>query len=215
MNYEAHYNVLIERARHRVLEGYGENHHILPKCMGGADNKSNLVRLTAREHFVAHQLLVKMYPGVGGLISAVRFLTSTRQGNSVNNRMYEWLRIRHAVEMSRINLGKKMTAEQISKAAASHRGKKRSAETKAKISASMIGKRITESQKKILSAAQTKYNNQREAAGILHHNTGKKRSEEWKSNNAKLFKGKTQSPEQIAKRVASRKATLETRKVNP
>lgn len=35
--------------------------------MGGADTKDNLVRLTAREHFMAHRLLVRMHPEVRGL----------------------------------------------------------------------------------------------------------------------------------------------------
>jgi hypothetical protein len=35
--------------------------------MGGADTKDNLVRLTAKEHFMAHKLLVRMHPEVRGL----------------------------------------------------------------------------------------------------------------------------------------------------
>ena len=38
---------------------YTEIHHILPKCYGGTDSKSNLIELTAREHFIAHWLLWK------------------------------------------------------------------------------------------------------------------------------------------------------------
>ena len=54
MNYEKIYNQIIERAKNRVLEGYGEKHHIIPKCMGGKNNLDNLVNLTAREHFLSH-----------------------------------------------------------------------------------------------------------------------------------------------------------------
>lgn len=36
---------------------YTERHHIVPVCMGGPDDSTNLVRFTAREHFVAHRLL--------------------------------------------------------------------------------------------------------------------------------------------------------------
>lgn len=39
---------------------YYEKHHIIPRCLGGLDNKQNLVKLTAREHYIAHMLLVKM-----------------------------------------------------------------------------------------------------------------------------------------------------------
>lgn len=62
MNYEKIYNQIIERAKNRVLEGYSEKHHIIPKCMGGKNNSDNLVNLTAREHFLSHWLLHEMYP---------------------------------------------------------------------------------------------------------------------------------------------------------
>lgn len=45
----------------RVLE-YSESHHIIPRCMGGSDDLSNLTRLSAREHYLAHYLLTKMHP---------------------------------------------------------------------------------------------------------------------------------------------------------
>lgn len=96
MNYSRHYSLLINRAVGRTLEGYIEKHHVLPRCMGGSDEPENLVRLTAREHFVAHQLLVKMYPGVGKLIFAVMVMTSDPHGYRVGNRRYGWLRERHS-----------------------------------------------------------------------------------------------------------------------
>ena len=92
MNYEKHYNNIVERAKNRVLEGYVEKHHIIPRCMGGTNDQSNLVSLTAREHYVAHQLLVKMYPGNHKLVYAATMMTSGLYGR--NNRVYEWLRLR-------------------------------------------------------------------------------------------------------------------------
>ena len=62
MNYEKIYNQIIDRAKIRVLEGYKEIHHIIPRCVGGTNDKDNLVTLTAREHFICHWLLVRMYP---------------------------------------------------------------------------------------------------------------------------------------------------------
>lgn len=38
---------------------YYENHHELPKSLGGSNSKDNLVLLTAKEHFRAHYLLSK------------------------------------------------------------------------------------------------------------------------------------------------------------
>lgn len=37
----------------------GDRHHIIPRSMGGSNSKTNIVRLTWREHFVCHLLLVK------------------------------------------------------------------------------------------------------------------------------------------------------------
>ena len=56
------YESIIERAKDREIEGYKERHHIIPKCMGGDDSKGNLVCLTPEEHYVCHQILIKMYP---------------------------------------------------------------------------------------------------------------------------------------------------------
>ena len=63
MDYQRVYNALIEKGKTQVLPGgtYTEKHHILPKSLGGSDKKSNLVRLTARQHYIAHKLLVFIY----------------------------------------------------------------------------------------------------------------------------------------------------------
>lgn len=67
MNYNKKYNQLIEKARlenrSKNQDIYYENHHIIPKCMDGSDNKYNLILLTAKEHFVAHHLLTKIHGG--------------------------------------------------------------------------------------------------------------------------------------------------------
>ena len=67
MNYAATYNALMQRARGREIVGYTEKHHVLPRCMGGTNNSENIVRLTAREHFLAHRLLTRIYPTVRGV----------------------------------------------------------------------------------------------------------------------------------------------------
>jgi len=110
MNYIKHYDRLIDRARNRILDGYGENHHVIPKCMGGSNEDINIVRLTAEEHYIAHQLLVKMNPPdvtdpYNGknplniihdkLVSAA--VQMTRKSNSnkrINNKLYGWLKRR-------------------------------------------------------------------------------------------------------------------------
>ena len=69
MNYSLHYEKLINKAKSRKLDTYKEIHHIVPKCLGGSDDKNNLVELTAREHFIAHLLLLKIYPNKYNLIN--------------------------------------------------------------------------------------------------------------------------------------------------
>lgn len=104
MNYKNHYEKLITRARDRIIEGYLENHHILPKCMGGTNDKINLVKLTAREHFIAHVLLVKIHPKAYKLIFAVNAMSCFKENrNCSKNRMYGWLRKRHASAVSKIS----------------------------------------------------------------------------------------------------------------
>ena len=58
-----YYNI-IDRAQTRLLNCYTERHHIIPKSLGGSNEFSNLVSLTAREHFVCHILLTKMVTGI-------------------------------------------------------------------------------------------------------------------------------------------------------
>jgi len=62
MNYNRIYTEIIEnRLKNPITEGYTEKHHINPKSLGGLDNPDNLVKLSAREHFLCHYLLAKMY----------------------------------------------------------------------------------------------------------------------------------------------------------
>lgn len=96
MNYELHYRRLIERAQTRRAEGYTETHHVRPRCMGGTDNRENLVELTPEEHYVAHQLLIKIYPNNGKLIRAAQMMTPNRP----SNKLYGWIRRRYAAVIS-------------------------------------------------------------------------------------------------------------------
>ena len=47
-----------------------ERHHIIPKCLGGTNEESNLIYLTLEEHFIAHRMLVEENPGNLKLASA-------------------------------------------------------------------------------------------------------------------------------------------------
>lgn len=62
--YKKWYDQIINRAKLRTLDSYTERHHIIPRCLGGTNDPRNLVRLTAREHFICHWLLPKFVVGV-------------------------------------------------------------------------------------------------------------------------------------------------------
>lgn len=110
MDYLKHYNLLIDRAQNRNISGYSEIHHIIPKCMGGSNDIINLVKLTAREHFIAHQLLIKIYPDNPLLVFAAKQMTRCSNGQRINNRLYEWLKKKHAKAVSEFFKGKKKPA---------------------------------------------------------------------------------------------------------
>jgi len=63
MNYLKVYHQLIYNSQHRILSQdiYVEKHHIVPLSLKGEDIESNIAVLTAKEHFVAHHLLWKIY----------------------------------------------------------------------------------------------------------------------------------------------------------
>lgn len=98
MNYLKHYTSLIDRAKQRITEGYTEAHHIIPKCLGGNDDITNLVNLTAREHYLAHILLAKLHGGV--LWNAVNLMGRLKK---YSNRQYERARIEHSMLLSAQN----------------------------------------------------------------------------------------------------------------
>lgn len=144
MDYLKHYNVLMDRAKGRSLTGYGERHHIVPRCIGGTNEPSNFVLLTPEEHYVAHQLLVKMHPGNRSLLWAASAMTgkSAKQA-SRNNKLYGWLRRRLAEDSSRRWKGRVFSEETRAKMSAARKGIKRgpfSEEHKAKIAAAHKGK---------------------------------------------------------------------------
>lgn len=61
-------NILNTRGRFNCGDEYHERHHIIPKCMGGTNDKNNLIDLFAREHFIAHKMLAEENPDNNGLV---------------------------------------------------------------------------------------------------------------------------------------------------
>lgn len=62
--YSRTYFSIIESAKIRGIDdSYHEKHHIIPRSLGGDNSVDNIVKLTYREHFLCHRLLVKMTEG--------------------------------------------------------------------------------------------------------------------------------------------------------
>lgn len=107
MDYQKIYDELVARCVPRGLdktkhEGYFEIHHIIPKCLGGSDEKSNLVMFTGREHFIAHLLLYKIHPNCAGLTYSAFMMGYTNK----NSKNYQTLKEKVAHLNSNKNLGK-------------------------------------------------------------------------------------------------------------
>jgi len=80
MNYQRIHDAIIDRARNRILQGYREKHHVIPRCI---DNMSKeIVNLTAREHFIVHKLLVEIYPDETKLVYAYWMMANKPQSGN-------------------------------------------------------------------------------------------------------------------------------------
>lgn len=115
MNYQKIYDQIIDRARNRKLNCYKEKHHVTPRCLGGSDNKDNLVELTAREHFICHWLLCRTYPENKKLAKAFNMMC---QGKNVKQHRHipSSRAIEEAKELDRqARKGAKKTQESIEK----------------------------------------------------------------------------------------------------
>lgn len=93
-------------AKNRTYFGYTETHHIIPKCLGGSDDNYNLVKLSPEEHYLAHLLLTKIHPENMQLVHAAVMMTVSSGNLRRNNKLYGWLRRRHAEIMKVCQTGK-------------------------------------------------------------------------------------------------------------
>ena len=143
------YNNIVGIAKSRQIDGYYEKHHIVPKSLNGNDSKDNIVKLTAREHFVCHWLLTKMLPdGVNKWKMMYAFNSFNRVNKNQNryvpnSKQYEIMKKLASEARSKLNKGNtfakgyKRSAETIDKWRESHKGFKHSTESKEKHSLTM------------------------------------------------------------------------------
>jgi uncharacterized membrane protein len=97
MDYQRHYDHLIEKygTWEKPKGVYTERHRKLPGCMGGAYVKGNAFYMSARAHFVAHLLLVKIYPGEINILRAAS-IAGRKNGFKLSSRFYAILKKAYA-----------------------------------------------------------------------------------------------------------------------
>lgn len=135
--YQKWYDSLINKAVSRgwnkkTSECYVEKHHIIPRSLGGNNNKDNLVYLTAREHFISHLLLSKMYDGESKSKMQLALYMFTKNPSSNSNRKmtsysYEYARkcLANATKVIHTGLAKPKSAEHRLKLSLALKGKPR------------------------------------------------------------------------------------------
>lgn len=150
MNYqvnEHHWRRYLRFIRSRgASEGYAERHHIYPRSLFPqlADDPSNILSLTAREHFIAHWMLHKAFGGK--MTNAFMYMKSGVQPRywNLNSRSYQILREEFGRIWSERKTGKKMSDEARRNMSLGRMGKPLSESHKAKISAGNKGKTVSE-----------------------------------------------------------------------
>ena len=101
--YSKLYYKITSNAKQRTTEGYTELHHIIPQSMGGSNGKENLVEITAREHFICHLLLWKMFPKNTQqrqrMAYAITAMRMNKTGGRYNSKHYNTLKESIAIDL--------------------------------------------------------------------------------------------------------------------
>ena len=99
-----YHSIIGARLANPVAQGdYTESHHITPRSLGGSDDLTNLVPLTAREHFICHWLLTKITTGDCRvkMLRAFWGMKANKSGKRyINARAYDSLKTEYARLMS-------------------------------------------------------------------------------------------------------------------
>ena len=224
MNYENQYNLLIESrrslARSKTNDGHYELHHIVPRSIGGDDDKGNLVLLTPREHYIAHWMLYKMHGGKMKAKLAYAFFMMSRnnpnQKRDITARQYE--RAKQAMRDSctgenHPNFGKKIwTDEQKATISKRQLGKNNSMYGKDPWNKGKKLPPLSEERRRALAEFNRgKPRSEETRRKISEGHMGKKLSEETKAKLREINLGKTLSKETRQKMSETRKGKLQSK----
>ena len=92
------------RACQDTKKNYTEKHHIIPTSLDGDNNPENIIKLSAREHFIAHYILAKG-TNLPQMIKALHKMIYSTTGDvkrdyKISSRVYQYLRIAHSKVVS-------------------------------------------------------------------------------------------------------------------
>lgn len=109
--------------RNRSNGQYFERHHIVPKSLGGTNAKTNIVLLTAREHFICHWLLTKFTASDNRLkmLAALGSMSLAKDRRRLTSKQYEIARAAVAGPKPAIHRTKLSIAARKSVKAVAHR----------------------------------------------------------------------------------------------
>lgn len=195
---------LIESRRLMKRDGYLEAHHIIPRSLGGSNEISNVINLTAREHLITHLLLPRFLLGSEKwkMCFALNFLVHGNKKHrkiALTARQYQYVK------------------EQTTLANKSYPRPSMTAETKKKISegnkGKLLGRKISDERKEKIKTGMTA-----EVRSVIREKAiGRKRSQESIEKSAASHRGSKRNPRSeqwsILQRVAhlGRKDQPETR----
>lgn len=203
MNYSRIYDSIIE-SRNSLKEErkslkkqklqYFERHHIIPKCMGGTNVDSNLILLTAKEHYICHHLLYLIYRDQKLALAWIRLSRSFGKGKNgsyrISARTYQELKELHVFFNKR-----EYSAEHRAKISAANRGRKRSDEFKEKVSKANKGKIVSkETREKMRISSLGKFHTVETKEKISEAGRNRQMSEETKKKLSEKIKGRKNKP---------------------
>jgi hypothetical protein len=192
-----------------LTEGF-HKHHITPRYQGGDNSVENLVLLHPIDHAIAHLVRYKIYGNPADGWAYNRIINGLKDELIPNKK-----------GVSKPYMRKPKSAETRAKMSAAAKGKPKSQEAVEKMRKALTGRKATPVQMASLERGRVRPDGYVSPLkgisrstpwmiGRVPANKGMPSSDETRAKLSAAGKGRKQTAEQIAKRVASRRATLES-----